>query len=73
MADVRFMRTEIARIYGPSFIAGKPPRQIVAIYNNMKSRGKFEKGSEPVEEYHQMNIFDWFYEKVEHLELWETQ
>lgn len=73
MADVRFMRAEIARVYGPSFVAGKPPRQVVAIYNNMKSRGKFDKKGSDDDIYHQMNIFDWFYEKGEHLELWETQ
>ena len=73
MADVRFMRTEIARVYGPSFVAGKPPRQIVAIYNNMKSRGKFEEPEIQNDIYHQMNIFDWFREKGEHLELWETK
>ena len=73
MADVRFMRTEIARVYGPSFVAGKPPRQVVAIYNNMKSRGKFDEKEPEEEQYHQMNIFDWFYMKGEHLELWETQ
>lgn len=59
-----FMRKEIARIYGPLFVSDMPPRQVAAVYKNMKTRGKFDekkKGEEP-EEYHQMNIFDWLFE-----------
>ena len=58
-----YMRKEIARIYGPLFVSDMPPRQVAAIYKNMKARGKFEekkKGEE--EEYHQMNIFDYLFE-----------
>lgn len=61
--SMAFMKKEIARIYGPLFVSDMPPRQVAAVYKNMKARGKFDKkkkGEE--EEYHQMNIFDYLFE-----------
>ena len=49
--------SEISKVYGMHFAAGLKPRQAFAIYNRMKNHGKFEE--ESVEEYHQMNLFDW--------------
>lgn len=49
--------SKIAEVYGLDFAAGLKPRQAFAIYNSMKNRGKFEE--EPVDEYYQMNLFDW--------------
>lgn len=68
-----FMRKEIARIYGPLFVSDMPPRQVAAIYNNMKARGKFDKKKkDEEEEYHQMNIFDYLFE-LKGEKVWETQ
>ncbi len=68
-----FMRKEIARIYGPLFVSDMPPRQVAAVYNNMKARGKFDKKKEnEPEEYHQMNIFDWLFE-TKGEKVWEQQ
>jgi len=55
--SVKQIRSEIAEVYGMGFAAGLKPRQVFAVYNNMKKRGKFEE--EPVDEYYQMNLFDW--------------
>lgn len=73
--SIDFMRKEIASVYGPYFVSDKGPRQIAAIYNNMRARGKFDKPKNPGEEngYYQMTLFDWLYSKGEKLELWETQ
>ena len=71
--SMAFMRKEIARIYGPLFVADMPPRQVAAVYNNMQARGKFDekkKGEEP--EYYQMNIFDWLFE-TKGARVWETK
>ena len=70
-----FMRKQVASVYGPLFVSDMPPRQVAAVYNNMKARGKFNKKKAKNEpEYHQMNIFDYIYEtKGEEIELWETQ
>ena len=68
-----YMRSEIARIYGPLFVSDMPPRQVAAVYNNMKARGKFkpkEESDEPA--YYQMNIFDWLFE-TKGAKVWETQ
>ena len=68
-----FMRKEVARIYGPLFVSGMPPRQVAAVYNNMKARGKFdEKKGEEGPEYYQMNIFDWLFE-TKGEKVWEQQ
>ena len=66
-----FMRSEIARIYGPSFIAGMPPRQVAAIYRNMKSRGKF--GPKQDDGYYQMNLADWALQLKGDVEFWEIR
>ena len=65
-----YMRSEIARIYGPLFVADMPPKQVAAVYKNMKARGKFEpsKSGEPA--YYQMNIFDWLFEQ-KGAKIWE--
>ena len=55
--SMSFMRDEIARIYGPAFVSGMPPRQVAAVYTNMKSRGKFD--PEKDDGYRQMNLEDW--------------
>lgn len=68
MGKISDMRTAIASIYGPLFVSDMPPRQIVAVYNNMKSRGKFNPNS-----CHQMTLEDWIHMKGEEPELWETQ
>lgn len=67
-----YMRQQIASVYGPLFVSDMPPRQVAAVYNNMKSRGKFDKkpGEEP--EFYQMNIFDWLFE-TKGAKVWETQ
>lgn len=65
-----FMRKQIASIYGPLFVADMPPRQVAAVYNNMKSRGKFKEKEEP--EFYQMNIFDWLFE-TKGAKVWEVQ
>ena len=57
-----YMRKEVARIYGPLFVSDMPPRQVAAVYKNMKARGKFEEKKGEEEEYHQMNIFDYLFE-----------
>lgn len=67
-----FMKQQIASVYGPLFVSDMPPRQVAAIYNNMKARGKFDKKKGKQEDYHQMNIFDYIFEqKGERIELWE--
>lgn len=68
--DIWFYRSEIARIYGIGFANGLPPRQLVAIYNSMKARGKFEK--KPGEEFRQMTLEDWVTMKGEKIEWLET-
>lgn len=55
--SVKQIRSEIAEVYGMSFAASLKPRQVFAVYNNMKKRGKFEE--KPDDEYYQMNLFDW--------------
>lgn len=67
-----YMRKEIARIYGPLFVSDMPPRQVAAVYKNMKARGKFDKKVEEPEEYYQMNIFDWLFE-TKGEKIWEMQ
>lgn len=68
-----YMRQQIASVYGPLFVSDMPPRQVAAVYNNMKSRGKFEKRKdEEPEEYYQMNIFDWLFE-MKGEKVWEMQ
>ena len=67
-----YMRKQVASVYGPFFVSDKPPRQIAAIYNNMKARGKFDKKEEEPEEYYQMNIFDWLFE-MKGEKVWEVQ
>ena len=70
--SMSFMRKEVARIYGPVFVADMPPRQVAAVYNSMKSRGKFEKKGKEEPEYYQMNIFDWLFE-TKGEKVWEQQ
>jgi hypothetical protein len=67
-----YMRQQIASIYGPLFVSDMPPRQVAAVYNNMKSRGKFDKKSKEEPEFYQMNIFDWLFE-TKGAKVWETQ
>lgn len=67
-----YMRKEIARIYGPLFVSDMPPRQVAAVYKNMKARGKFDKKEEESEEYYQMNIFDWLFE-TKGEKVWEVK
>ena len=68
-ANIKEIRAKIAEVYGIAFAAGLKPRQVFAVYNSMRSRGKFETQQS---DYHQMNIFDWLYEleqkKGEHIE-----
>jgi hypothetical protein len=66
------MRKEIARIYGPLFVSDMPPRQVAAVYKNMKARGKFDKKEKEPEEYYQMNIFDWLFE-TKGEKVWEVK
>ena len=67
-----YMRKQIASVYGPLFVSDMPPRQVAAVYNNMKARGKFKKKAKNETSYHQMNIFDYLYEtKGEKIELWQ--
>ena len=54
--NIKDVRADIAAVYGVGFVAGKKPRQLFAIWNSMKGRGKFEENES---EYHQMNIFEW--------------
>lgn len=71
--SMTYMRKQIASVYGPLFVSDMPPRQVAAVYNNMKARGKFDEkkeGSEP--EYYQMNIFDWLFE-LKGEKIWEQQ
>ena len=69
--SMAFMKQQIASVYGPLFVSDMPPRQVAAVYNNMKARGKFNK-KKGQEEYHQMNIFDYIFEtKGEKIELWQ--
>ena len=71
--SLAFMRKQVAAVYGPLFVSDKPPRQVAAIYKNMKSRGKFEKKKDSEPEYYQMNIFDWLYETKGDIELCQTK
>ena len=61
--SMAFMRKEIARIYGPLFVSDMPPRQVAAVYKNMKARGKFETKKKDSEEpeYYQMNILVFYF------------
>lgn len=70
--SMAFMRKEIARIYGPLFVSDMPPRQVAAVYNNMKSRGKFYNKPKEESEFYQMNIFDWLFE-TKGAKVWEQQ
>lgn len=67
-----YMRQQIASVYGPLFVSDMPPRQVAAVYNNMKSRGKFDKKPKKESEFYQMNIFDWLFE-TKGAKVWETQ
>ena len=67
-----YMRQQIASVYGPFFVSDMPPRQVAAVYNNMKSRGKFDKKPKEEPEFYQMNIFDWLFE-TKGAKVWETQ
>lgn len=72
--SMTYMKKQIASVYGPLFVSDMPPRQVAAVYNNMKARGKFDKkqkGSEP--EYHQMNIFDYLWETKGEILEWEIK
>lgn len=69
--SMSYMRKEIARIYGPLFVSDMPPRQVAAVYNSMRARGKFEE-KKGEEEYHQMNIFDYLFE-LKGAKVWEMQ
>ena len=68
--DIRYYRSEIARIYGIGFANSLPPRQLVAVYRNMKARGKFEK--KPGGDFRQMTLEDWILQQGKEIELWET-
>ena len=68
--DIRYYRSEIARIYGIGFANSLPPRQLVAVYRNMKARGKFEK--KPGGEFRQMTLEDWVEMKGEKIQWLET-
>lgn len=70
MSKISEMRSEICRIYGPGFANPLPPRQVVAVYNNMKSRGAFEK--KPGGDFRQMTLEDWVLQQGKEIELWET-
>ena len=69
-----YMRQQIASVYGPLFVSDMPPRQVAAVYKNMKARGKFDPVKESDEPaYRQMTIFDWICETKGEIELWETR
>lgn len=70
MGIISEMRSEIRRVYGPGFANPLPPRQVVAVYNNMKSRGAFEK--KPGGDFRQMTLEDWVLQQGKEIELWET-
>ena len=72
MSKITFMRGEICRIYGPGFANSLPPRQVVAVYNNMRARGKFETEKMPGGNFRQMTLEDWVTMKGEEIEWLET-
>ena len=72
MSKISEMRREICRVYGPGFANPLPPRQVVAVYNNMKSRGKFDKQKKPGGDFRQMTLEDWVVMQGKEIELWET-